>query len=145
MAIILTLLKTLCRGTIFTDMDGVLCKNPDVADIINPRYEEWMRSVAQYITPKFIPAIVTMRTERYRSITEEWLRRHNIHYDRLIMYPGIYYDNDRTIEEAVEFKSNILNAFRPDWFWESDDRQASAIHQCTKIKVLCIDSMKVYK
>ena len=69
------------------DIDGVLCEDPGfLQNDDSRRYENFILNA----TPKIIPTqpigyLVTCRLERYRSITESWLRKHGVEYDHLIM------------------------------------------------------------
>ena len=69
------------------DMDGVLCRNPTPEE--NDDGEKYVKFI-QTAKPLFIPqhkikAIVTCRLEKYRELTEQWLKAHGVKYDKLYM------------------------------------------------------------
>lgn len=67
------------------DIDGVLCENPPIDDD-GPLYMEYIANAEPlYIPSVEIDTLITCRLEKYREITEQWLRRHNVRYRHLIM------------------------------------------------------------
>jgi len=72
------------------DFDGILCHDcPSHEDDDGPRYLNWLRSVKPlyYVRRTSIPLIITARLEKYREPTLEWLERHGMRVDELIMGP----------------------------------------------------------
>ena len=81
------------------DMDGVLCENPLGFNITTSTDDEIYSMYANAIPiyqnlqvmnrinrmPGVYVYIYTARDERWRSVTESWLRRHNAQYDALVM------------------------------------------------------------
>lgn len=69
------------------DIDGVLCRDAsENEDDDGPAYTDFITNVQ----PKCVPTariryLVTCRLEKCRRLTEEWLSRHGIMYDRLVM------------------------------------------------------------
>ena len=50
--------------------------------------------------------LITARSEKFRGITEEWLRKHNVPYDALHMNPSHgqgYSKGEKCVELGVEF------------------------------------------
>jgi uncharacterized HAD superfamily protein len=85
------------------------------------------------VKPRRIPSIplkgiVTNRLERFRGLTEEWLARHGIRYDSLIMSP---HTSHAARDQAHDAATRKAEAYRADpslvLFVESDDAQARDI------------------
>jgi orotate phosphoribosyltransferase-like protein len=123
-------------GKIACDMDGVICR-----DYIDPlpeeKYIDWIINVDPYIIPKgSIDSIITNRDEKYRGITEEWLRNHNVEYKNLIM--------NGKAENTLNFKIDSLLKIKPDWYWESDPLLSAGIFRATGIPTLCINTGQLF-
>lgn len=121
------------------DMDGVLCG--DIApnnDDDGPAYVAAIRNAQplHYVRRAKIPLIVTARLEKYRKETEEWLARHGIEVENLVMFPGDV--NDRGAPKAISsFKAKHYKASKLQLFVESCPIQAKEIHRITGKPVLC--------
>jgi adenine/guanine phosphoribosyltransferase-like PRPP-binding protein len=136
------------------DFDGVLCHEcPPGADDDGPKYAEWMANAKPLYTPRrcSIPIIVTARLERYRGLTEEWLTRNNIHWDRLVMHPAATLA-ERNADDIGAYKAEHFEAWAsthkaapgPILFVESDDSQAQRIAEITGRHVVCPATASVY-
>src|ERR1035437_2702955 len=70
------------------DFDGILCRDFTAAECAD---EATYRAVMAFISPKFlprrtpVPLIVTARPESTRALTEDWLDRHGVRGERLVM------------------------------------------------------------
>jgi hypothetical protein len=138
------------QSTIF-DLDGIFC--PDVPiekaenEILYKEYITTVESIAHRI-PRLHPclSIATARLEKYRDITEDWLKRNNIEYRSLHMYQGTKDDRDSNFYRNVsEYKTSIFLESDARIFVESDDLLAKRIAARSKGKrVICPDSEKVY-
>lgn len=124
------------------DLDGVLCENPKVDDDGQLYINEITNAKPKFITKYNIGIICTCRLEKYRSITENWLKEHNITYNQLIM---MQYN---TKEERVranchgQFKGEIFYNSSSSIFFESDYSQANIIKSMNPTKkVFCVDKM----
>jgi uncharacterized HAD superfamily protein/hypoxanthine phosphoribosyltransferase len=124
------------------DMDGVLCDEPPAeVDMDEQRYVAWIKNARPNIIPTYtIEAIVTNRLEKYRTITEEWLKRHNVKYKHLIML-NLPSKRLRTPENMIGNKIKAVKQFDLKWFWESSWTEAQAICKACHIPVLCTDRM----
>jgi hypoxanthine phosphoribosyltransferase len=124
------------------DMDGVLCDEPPPeVDMDEQRYVAWIKNARPNIIPTYtIEAIVTNRLEKYRQITEEWLRRNKVKYKNLEML-DLPDKSLRTPENMLKQKIDAIKKFQLSWFWESSLSQAEAIWKACKIPVLCTDKM----
>jgi len=134
------------QGSKFTkisvDMDGVLCEDCPVGiSSIEDEYIKWMENAKPFMIPvNKIDTIITSRLEKYRTITEEWLKKNNVKYKNLLMMK-LESDYSKTHEKVVSFKINALKSAKPEWFWESNFREAYEINKKVKIPVLCTDEM----
>lgn len=128
------------------DIDGVLCRDPtDAENDDGPKYRDFMTNVKPILLPsRKIINLVTCRLEKYRKLTEEWLEKHNIRYERLTMMD--YPDGRSRARDGkhAEFKSEVYKD--PDFklFIESNELQAKKIAKLTNKPVLCVDNMKMY-
>jgi uncharacterized HAD superfamily protein len=129
------------------DIDGVLCEDwqgPPEKD-----HDDLFRDHLKNVRPLYLPhvpvkAIVTSRLERYRNETEEWLRRHGVHYQQLVMHPAKTPEERRSMNDHASRKAAVYAQNKDAvLFVESDIRQARKIHQLTSRPVLCIDTMEM--
>ena len=124
------------------DLDGVLCENPKIDDDGELYINEIKNAKPKFITGFKINTICTCRLEKYRNITEEWLRKHNVSYNKLSMMQY------KTKAERVkanchgEFKGQIFANSSSNIFFESDLGQAKTIKSMNPKKmVFCVDKM----
>jgi len=133
--------------TAMLDMDGVICENwtgpPEQND--DPAFREHLNNAKPLYVPDVpIRTIVTSRLERYRAETQNWLERHNVHYQRLIMHPAKTPEARRQSGDHAQRKAAAYLQ-NPDssLFVESDIRQARIIHERSSRPVLCTDTMEL--
>ena len=125
------------------DLDGVLCADPP-----DERYTDAYETYIANATPMVLPttpigSIVTYRYERYRAVTEEWLKAHRVEYGRLIMQPDA--NILRSTENAATYKA--MEYDRARWaklFIESSAKQAEIIARITHKPVWCYANGKMY-
>lgn len=133
-----------------TDFDGVLCHDcAGWQDDDGDNYRAFIRNaIPKYLSRKVpIPLIVTARIEKYRRETVEWLRKHNVRYNRLVMHPAKTLA-ERRRDDIAKFKAHHFEEWarkhtprpRPTMFIESEDGQAKRISQLTNRLVLCPSS-----
>ena len=129
------------------DIDGVLCMDPTHEENDDgENYLKFLSNASPYIVPKRkISTLVTTRLEKYRASTEEWLKKHGIQYDELVMLDlpdraTRMKMNNRGEYKAAEFKK------RPHCtiFIESERRQAQTIFELTGKNVYCVDTNEMY-
>ena len=119
------------------DMDSVLCKEPpDERDVA--AYEKYIADAIPMVVPSSeVGAIVTYRLEKYRGVTEEWLRRYGIQYRELIMAK----EGERSAEDSAAKKAEIYrNAEWAKVFVESSLHQAQMIHRLSGKPVYCYEN-----
>lgn len=134
-------------GECIYDIDGVLCLDPPDERSGRP-YLDYLPNAVPLFTPTVkVGELVTYRLEKYRDLTEWWLRNQGVTYGALTMFPAKSYDEraEMGISPAA-FKADIYR-LRP-WaklFVESDDRQAREIHAITRRPVYSVETNKIYE
>lgn len=123
------------------DMDGVLCEDPTADQ--NDDGENYLNFIIN-ARPKYIPtlpikSIVTSRLEKYRKITEQWLQKHKVEYEELIMLNLASAEERQRHGSHGSFKAKEYKKIKYDLFYESDYTQAVEINQITKKPVYCVD------
>lgn len=120
------------------DMDGVLCEEvPAEFDDDGEKYKQFISKSRQLYHPeREINTIVTSRLEKYRTITEQWLKEHNIKYKKLIML-NLKTQNDRNRINVGEFKARKFIETGLPLFIESSPKQATTIKQISNKEVFC--------
>jgi uncharacterized HAD superfamily protein len=127
------------------DIDGVLCRDatPDEDDD-GERYRAFLTEVAPLMRPTIpVRALVTSRLERYRPETEEWLARHGISYEELIMMDLPTAEARRRSARQAAFKAKAYQKTEALLFIESSPGQAHDIAQLSGKPVLAITTGQV--
>lgn len=129
------------------DIDGVFCLEPP-----DERNEEEYLKYIENATPLFIPrtkigGIITFRLLKNKEITQRWLEKVGITYDKLMMF------NANSWEERME--SGVTPEQYKAWNYkkneqfmlmiESSDYQASRIAEMAGKPVYCVESNKLYQ
>lgn len=132
------------RGSLAIDLDGVLSENcPPGVDADEARYGHWLDHARPHLIPAFeVDAIVSGRLERYRPVTEAWLRRHHVRYGELILWDLPSKDLRRG--HHARFKADALLRLKPEMYWESSTGQAREIWERTAITTLGVDDMVLF-
>ena len=128
------------------DMDGVLCKEPpDERELA--AYEAYLPKALPMVVPTTeVGAIVTYRLEKYRNVTEAWLKKQGIQYKALHMFQADTYEERRETERASAYKARMYKS--ADWallFVESNPRQAELIAQMSGKQVFCYGNGRMYE
>ena len=129
------------------DMDGVICEEcPPDCDDDGPKYENFLRTVRPFLLPRphVVPLIVTARMEKYRDLTEDWLRSHGIRWSRIVMGPWGSLEERRARFNAGEFKGEEFRQSGLNFFLESCPVQARAIADYSGKIVICPPSGQVF-
>lgn len=127
------------------DIDGLFCPNvPYEIAIDENKYIDFITNVKPYFNriPKLFKAskIVTARLEKYRDITETWLKKHEFNYDQLIMFPTERQEerDKNHVIVAGTYKAEIFNSSIKDKFFiESETSEANIIQSLTNKTVMC--------
>ncbi len=129
-------------------MDGIICEEPRVPDADGgpglARYRQWLMNAKPFHLTRAQPIklIVTGRLEQFRKETEDWLSKHGVKFDKLVMCPAqkASQRGDIAAMKAEAYK-NSTTAF----FVESDPKQAERIFQIAKKQVICPSISKVWR
>lgn len=125
------------------DMDGVLCEDPrpDENDD-GARYVEFIATARPRFLPSYpVHSIVTNRLEKYRPLTEQWLKRHRVAYGNLTM--STYTTRRQRIKAAdhAQKKAEYYRQSSAYLFVESNLAFARIIRELSGKPVICTDSM----
>ena len=128
------------------DIDGLLCKNPP-DDRDTAAYEQYISNPLPMVIPTYpVGGFVTYRLEKYRAMTQDWLKRQGIKYQQLVMFPADDRDTRNAQMSPAIFKANIYRSL-PQFklFVESDASQAELISAASGKPVYCYENGKLYK
>lgn len=127
------------------DIDGVICRDPTREE--NDDGDRYLQFVAS-AEPLFLPTVpvfclVTSRLEKYRMATQEWLQRHRVQYNKLIMMD--FPDKESRIRANCygKFKADVYRKTGAILFIESSAEQAREIAQLSGKAVLCIGTRQL--
>lgn len=116
-----------------TDLDGVICREPNTANDLGIEYKN---AIPYRIPDKTLDFIATGRSETYRATTEKWLKDHKVKYKELIMkVMG---------ENGVDVKVRAIRQYKPAYFIESSPAESKIINLKTNCRVLCLENMYFY-
>ncbi len=124
------------------DLDGVFCPGgPPENSNDGGLYENYILNAPLKLRPSYkLGAIVTSRLEKWRGQTREWLARHEIQYDELIMLDLPTAERRRQLQLYGRYKADVYAAMGGRLFVESDCGQAHQIAQITGRPVFCTDT-----
>jgi hypoxanthine phosphoribosyltransferase len=115
------------------DIDGVICVNPRKDE----DYEAFLANARPFCLPKVkVPWLVTARKEKYRKLTEEWMKKHKVQYGDLVMRK-----ND---EPIIPYKARVYRLVPARLFVESDPAIAEGIFRLTGKPVLSFPQNRMY-
>ena len=135
----------IARKSMF-DMDGVICCEPGAYDDDGPKYRQAIANARPLHIPAVkIRAICTGRIERWRKVTETWLKRHGVKYGDLIMNPAATAVVRRKKNNVPEIKGLHYKSSKAVLFIESSRRQAARIAKISGKSVLSLEDRKIYK
>ena len=131
------------------DFDGILSPNVPYEKCQNEiDYIDYITNVEPlyHRTPRTYTCkgIVTARLEKYRDVTEAWLKKHKIKYGFLKMYPTEKQEirDSNHIVEAAKFKSKIFTESSVAYFVESEPAEAALMRNRVYRLVICPDEGK---
>lgn len=129
------------------DMDGVLCRDPTSKENDDgERYEHFIATVDTKHVPRHkIGWIVTARLEKYRDLTEAWLRENGIEYGSLIMLDLETMEERKKLNLHGEYKATVYESTNASLFIESDSSQAREIAERTSKNVFCVSDWDMIK
>lgn len=129
------------------DIDGVLCADPtETENDDGVAYVEFLLKAKRLAAPtERIAHLVTSRLEKYRPETEQWLARHGVEYDKLIMLDLPSAAERRAAGNHGRFKGEYYRKSDAILFIESEPWQAVEIARISGKDVLCTGDQQVYK
>lgn len=128
------------------DMDGVLCRDPAPDENDDGlAYERFLQEAEPYLLPsKKIARIVTSRLEKYRDLTEDWLDRHGVAYEELVMIDHASAAERDAARNHGSYKAEVYRSSkRYQLFVESEIEQARQIARWSGKPVFCVDTMEM--
>jgi orotate phosphoribosyltransferase len=127
------------------DIDGVLCRDPSPAENDDgPEYRRFLRSTdRRYLPTVPVRWLITARLEKYRTLTEEWLKTNRVEYGELIMmdYPDMA--TRRAANAYASFKAELYRSTGALLFVESSATLAAEIARLSGKSVFCVDTRKM--
>ena len=123
------------------DIDGVLCHDPLESQNDDGRaYLDFIANASSLHLPsRPIGTLVTSRLTKYRAQTEDWLGRHNVHYDRLVMLDLPDAETRRRMQAHGRFKGEYYRDCDATFFIESELSQAQQIAAISGKPVLSLE------
>jgi len=127
------------------DIDGVLCRDPTPQENDDgDNYRKFLATVKPLIIPtKTIGWLVTCRLEKYRELTEEWLKKYGITYKHLIMMNLPDKETRLALGNHAKFKAEVYRSTKAQLFIESSKEQAYEIARLTGKPVLCTETSEM--
>lgn len=124
------------------DIDGVLCVDPtEDENDDGPKYREFIINAKPLLLPTApLGWLVTCRLEKYRDLTEQWLARHNVSYQKLYMMDLPNKAARLASGSHGSFKAKIYLSTKARMFIESSQRQAVEIARVSGKPVLSLES-----
>jgi uncharacterized HAD superfamily protein len=129
------------------DIDGCLCVKPSTEQNDDgEKYKKFLLETKPLHIPEHpIGMIVTSRLEKYRPETEEWLKKHGVKYQKLIMLNYPYGELRRMFGHHAYHKSEAFKQFKVHLFIEDEPWQAEQIARSSGKPCLCINNWRVYR
>lgn len=125
-------------GRFAFDMDGVICEDPTVVDDDGEVYGSHIAEIRPLNLPVVeVGAVITMRLEKWRSVTEAWLQRHGVAFRELVMCPAASVAARREMDYG-RWKGEQALARGLEVFVESCKRQAAQIHRTSGLPCICL-------
>ena len=130
------------KSTLF-DLDGVFSPNVPISCCAdNDKYEEYISNVEPFYhrLPKThkLKAIVTGRLDRFRKITQDWLKKYDIEYEDLIMFPAEK-EKQRDanhVREVGKYKADVYRRLDGRFFMESEKSEGVVIKEISNKRVV---------
>jgi hypoxanthine phosphoribosyltransferase len=122
------------------DFDGILCRDFTPQECASEdAYRQAMRTITPLYLPRRrpVPLIVTARPESCRELTEDWLARHGVVCERLVMWAGEPHPIADMAQKVGRWKGEHYRASEMELFAESDPAQAQVIADVAGKPVLC--------
>lgn len=127
----------------FCDIDGVLCPNPPIDDD-GEQYINYIKNAPQLYIPSIeIDTIISCRLEKYRDITETWLKEKNIKYKHLILLNKPNKEARKKWGKHGEYKGHLYKKSECTLFIESSLWEAKIIQKISNKPVFCTETFEM--
>lgn len=127
------------------DIDGVLCLDPTEQE--NDDGEAYRRFLSEALplhkSSRRIGYLVTSRLEKYRSLTEAWLKAQGIEYGQLVMLDLPSKVERQRLGAHGSFKAEFYRNSDTSLFIESEHEQAQTIARLSGKPVLCVETHQI--
>lgn len=141
------------RKCLIVDIDGVLANNEHRLHFIKggdkkwDEYNErcsddapigWSKEIVKRFFHVYEIILVTGRSDDIRIPTTEWLREHEIPYDKLFMRATGDFRQDYLVKKEIYF-NNIMDEYEPLFVLE--DRQ-QVVHMWRELGLVCLQNVE---
>lgn len=128
------------------DIDGVLCVDPtNEENDDGEKYISFLRNARPlYIPSVKIHTLVSCRLEKYRELTDIWLRQNGVEYDNLILLDLPNKDARIKWGKYGLYKANVYMSSPCKLFVESSLSQSEIILHKSKKAVFCTEDFNLY-
>ena len=127
----------------FCDIDGVLCPNPPIDDD-GEQYINYIKNAPKLYTPTVeIDTLISCRLEKYRAITEKWLKQNGIKYKHLILLNLPSKEARLKWRKHGEYKGKLYKKSNAILFIESSLWEAQKIQKISHKPVFCIETFEM--
>ncbi len=126
----------------FDPPEGFLRKSVGGGAVLSRLKDEPDRYRSAYlrVMPLILLVALTSRLEKYRTLTEAWLAKHEIKYDRLIMLDLPSKAERQRLGAHGSFKAEFYRKSDAILFIESEHEQALKIARLSGKPVLCVET-----
>jgi len=133
-------------GDALLEMEGILCRAPSDDQLkTEEAYVEYIKNVESFIIPNHkIHSIITRRKEKYRALTEAWLKNIEVDYEYLIMDSS--YEGEKIIntKSSCQLKVEHYTKSESPLFFESEPIDARELCKLTSKAVYCVGNNRMY-
>jgi hypoxanthine phosphoribosyltransferase len=129
------------------DFDGILCRDPTPQECSSQEaYERFIRTATPLYLPRRrpVPLIVSARPESVRGLCMEWLERHGVKCEQLLLRDWQAPLADPGQEDVARFKGAAYAMSGCALFAESSPAQAEWIRNVANKPVLCPAAGRVF-
>jgi FkbM family methyltransferase len=139
------ILNSWILGCACVDIDGVVCVDPtEDENDDGERYRHFLLNARPLFLTDFpISCFVTSRLEKYRALTQEWMRCHEINFNDLVMLNLPSKEERIKLNIHARFKAEVYRNRKEELFIESNWGQAREIAQLTGKRVFCTQNMEM--
>jgi uncharacterized HAD superfamily protein/hypoxanthine phosphoribosyltransferase len=134
-------------GSACVDIDGILCEDPtEEQNDDGALYERFLaQTPVMYPCTHRVACLVSARLEKYRRQTEDWLARHNVVHDELVLLDLPDKATRQRLGVHASFKAEVYRAHPgTTLFIESHRGQAQKIAQLSGKPVLCLPTREMF-